>query len=599
MVNVNILNNLIEGISKQIPAVNSFYTSSPYESWNVREVKYGSLSFMISNIKTRDTITTYTCTLYYGDRLTEDGSNRDSIWSDSAAIIQTIVGVLNQADEYLSVEYPVTITLFEQDFADHLAGGYATMDITTEGMGECFKDEFEVPQIIGTSSYYTKEEITELFPLKTHLHPVAFTGSYDDLVNKPNVASVTQVTNLYETVKDITTNFTDIIRGKLDAAYFEEWRKSLDQKYDSFLDVTSFDNFVEGQNQVNVKLATEIAEKVSNKYFETVIASLETSIGDKTSIAEFETLRNNVNDAISIVRSDLNKRLEIAVFEAFKTDIEGKVSTKAEKKDLDTLSTSVSDMSKTLELKVDRSIYESFANSLNEAVTNLASILSTKLDANYFEGWKSGVIDSIDNMVTIQSFESFRNNVYTKSDVKDVIDREVDTTFKVYINSDAFIEAIKNAVGADINEAIDKVIYDNEFLNKIDVIVNQTITDKIGEFVTQTELSDAVKDEMEGWINRGGLYSPVTQIINNKLGDYYTADQVDRKFINFKEYFNDYYTKDNVYTKGVIDNKLSNINDRIDSIEVAGVDLSNYYNKNEINSMIGDIETILNKVLYG
>ena len=40
MVNVNILNNLIGGISKQIPLVHSYYTTSPYESWNTKEIQY-------------------------------------------------------------------------------------------------------------------------------------------------------------------------------------------------------------------------------------------------------------------------------------------------------------------------------------------------------------------------------------------------------------------------------------------------------------------------------------------------------------------------------------------------------------------------------
>ena len=178
MINVNILNNLIKGISEQIPLVNSYYTTSPYESWNVEEVKYGSVSFVITKVYTRETTTTFDATIYYADRLLEDNSNRDFVHSDAATVIQTIVGALNTADEYLEVSYPVGITLFEQDFADKLAGGYAQVSISAEGMGECFEDEFSVPEIIATSAYFTKEEIKELFPLKTELSAVAFSGQF-------------------------------------------------------------------------------------------------------------------------------------------------------------------------------------------------------------------------------------------------------------------------------------------------------------------------------------------------------------------------------------------------------------------------------------
>ena len=135
MLNVNILNELIKGIAEQIALVQSYYTTSPYECWNTKEVKYGSVSFVITRVNTRESTTTYDATIYYADRLLEDNANRDSVHSDAATVIQTIVGALNIADDMLTVSYPVGITLFEQDFTDVVAGGYANLSISTKGMG--------------------------------------------------------------------------------------------------------------------------------------------------------------------------------------------------------------------------------------------------------------------------------------------------------------------------------------------------------------------------------------------------------------------------------------------------------------------------------
>ena len=63
MVNVNILNNLIKGISEQIPLVQSYYTTSPYESWNTKEIQYGSVSFVVTKVNTRETTTTFDATI--------------------------------------------------------------------------------------------------------------------------------------------------------------------------------------------------------------------------------------------------------------------------------------------------------------------------------------------------------------------------------------------------------------------------------------------------------------------------------------------------------------------------------------------------------
>lgn len=135
--NIVQLNNFIEKIVSCTEIVKSFYTNSVYECWNAEEVKYGSISFCITKTQMRERTMTYDAIIYYGDRLLEDKSNRNAIWSDATQVIQSIIGTVNSVDGEISISYPYNLTLFEQKFADELAGAYAEISIEVEGVGEC------------------------------------------------------------------------------------------------------------------------------------------------------------------------------------------------------------------------------------------------------------------------------------------------------------------------------------------------------------------------------------------------------------------------------------------------------------------------------
>lgn len=135
--NIVQLNNFIEKIVSCTETVKSFYTNSVYECWNAEEVKYGSISFCITETQMRERTMTYDAIIYYGDRLLEDKSNRNAIWSDATQVIQSIIGTVNSVDGEITISYPYNLTLFEQKFADELAGAYAEISIEVEGIGEC------------------------------------------------------------------------------------------------------------------------------------------------------------------------------------------------------------------------------------------------------------------------------------------------------------------------------------------------------------------------------------------------------------------------------------------------------------------------------
>lgn len=159
--NIVQLNKFIEHISLHIPIVNSFYTESVYDCWNTDEVKYGSVVFGVKSSNNGN----YSCVLYYGDRLVEDGSNRDAVFSDAVDVINAVLGVLDNSDNVVRVTSK-QITFFEQQFSDNLAGAYANVVINIGESGEdCgFLDmqngEIVLPPIGNIlDNYYTKTEI--------------------------------------------------------------------------------------------------------------------------------------------------------------------------------------------------------------------------------------------------------------------------------------------------------------------------------------------------------------------------------------------------------------------------------------------------------
>lgn len=131
------LNNYIRGICNQIPVVHSFYTNDVYECWNAEEVKYGSVSFVITDASVGENTTTWTAMLYFADRLMEDGKNRDEIQTDAVNVINSLMNTIYSDDTILTLNYPAQITLFEQKFMDYLAGGYTTLQIGTDNSVDC------------------------------------------------------------------------------------------------------------------------------------------------------------------------------------------------------------------------------------------------------------------------------------------------------------------------------------------------------------------------------------------------------------------------------------------------------------------------------
>lgn len=135
--NIVELYDYIKEVCDTIPLINSYYNESVYDCWNNKEVKYGSLVFVVKSVRNNNNTFIYDCVVYYGDRILEDRSNVADVQSDAVNVIKSVLGVLNNTNEEVNVTYPFTTTLFEQKFVDELAGGYADVSIATYGIGEC------------------------------------------------------------------------------------------------------------------------------------------------------------------------------------------------------------------------------------------------------------------------------------------------------------------------------------------------------------------------------------------------------------------------------------------------------------------------------
>lgn len=191
--NIVQLNRIVKQVANCVELVHSYSDSSPYEYWNTENVKYGSICFCIKKTRMRSNTTEYTALMYYGDRLLQDGSNKNEVWSNANDVLQNIIGTLNYtSDGSISVAYPYDITHFEQKFADNLAGAYAQIVITVTGIGEC------------GNLLYGYEGSQEEIKLESIVKTITVNGEYDIVPSKEYdaISDVKVVVNVTPDPKD-------------------------------------------------------------------------------------------------------------------------------------------------------------------------------------------------------------------------------------------------------------------------------------------------------------------------------------------------------------------------------------------------------------
>lgn len=145
--NVNQITDKIKEIAMSLETVNSVFDGNAYDNWNSAEIKYGSFNVGLQNVSNEGNLCTYTFVLYYGDRLLQDKSNVNSIYTDGVNSIQSVINVLNYMNFDISEQ--IVYTPFQQQFMDYLAGVYTTVNIvTSSSLGFCNMDEYNIEEII-------------------------------------------------------------------------------------------------------------------------------------------------------------------------------------------------------------------------------------------------------------------------------------------------------------------------------------------------------------------------------------------------------------------------------------------------------------------
>lgn len=579
MMNVNILNDTIKGIVQQIPLVNSFFTTTPYESWNVKEVQYGSVSFVITKVSTRESTTTYDAVIYYADRLLEDNANKDSIHSDSAVVIQTIVGALNQCGDYLEVSYPVGITLFEQDFTDSLAGGYASLTIATEGMGECF-EEFDIPQIVGTSAYYTKEEINELFPLRNELSTVAYTGLFADLRGVPDLVTTQQYNITNEGFNTEISALKQQIQGGVKESYFNEWKTGienelgdkiarvdyetttsridnkiglLDKAVESRVDKDTFNRFADS-------VQTELEDRVTTQQYNGLVAkdeSITKELENRVTKSTFAQLDKAVDDALDSIADKADKSSLDSFIDGQNTinvnlavELKNKVS-------VPYYETEMAVINSELDGKVSRTEFDHYADNMDKTIESLQTAIDAKVSTNTFTGKMTEIDNALADRVTTQQYNSVNNRIdgiQTAIDAKVGADQLEDfgegvnvviTNLAVEVANkldadyfEGFRENIENEVDSKVSrQSFDQFAENVYTKQQTDTIVTTKIDRSFNAYIGSEEFKELVADSIDENLEmvvedvteevRGKLDELVGEEVNEQIGQFVTIDELE------------------------------------------------------------------------
>lgn len=140
--NLQQLLHKIESFAKQQKFVNSVTIGDVYDNWNSKpNMKYGVVNIDIPQIIVNDNMQQMQVYLYYADRLSHDHSNEYDVKTTAELVLNNII---NYCAEIGDVNEGWTISLFNQQFADELAGGYVSFYVEIEKpFGDCLIDEYE------------------------------------------------------------------------------------------------------------------------------------------------------------------------------------------------------------------------------------------------------------------------------------------------------------------------------------------------------------------------------------------------------------------------------------------------------------------------
>ena len=132
-----IVDNLLS-IAKKQPNINYVGEGDIYSLNSLPSIDYSVFFITQTNHQQGENTVTYNLTLYYIDRLLNDGSNKLQIQSQGMMVLNNIINILNNMNSDIEIEYNIDYTTFVHKFQDNCSGVFANVSITADAeLGIC------------------------------------------------------------------------------------------------------------------------------------------------------------------------------------------------------------------------------------------------------------------------------------------------------------------------------------------------------------------------------------------------------------------------------------------------------------------------------
>lgn len=133
------LKSLLDSLSKvayTIPNVNTVILGDVYQLNKLTDVDYSVICIYENNATINNNSITHTVTIFYIDRLVDNGENEYSVKSTGEVILKEILTKLDVLGE-IEIDSNKRLNYFTQKFADECAGVYMQVDITSDMGDDC------------------------------------------------------------------------------------------------------------------------------------------------------------------------------------------------------------------------------------------------------------------------------------------------------------------------------------------------------------------------------------------------------------------------------------------------------------------------------
>ena len=126
------ITNALLATAKKVPNINYVGTGDIYELNDKPNINYGVFYITQMNHTQGENTIDYTLTLFYVDRVLNDGSNKLAIQSNGITTIGNIINLFLNTYDNVEIRYDIQYTTFLQKFVDDCSGVFANVTFTVD-----------------------------------------------------------------------------------------------------------------------------------------------------------------------------------------------------------------------------------------------------------------------------------------------------------------------------------------------------------------------------------------------------------------------------------------------------------------------------------